>query len=321
MKNTRLAMFLTALVVALLTMNISLFANNHNNDSIILGDGLINTHFNGNATAVLPFLIPSIYCNGGYCYLANGSASGTGHLQSNGTYQIYSASSAPFFVTHQADGTFRVTQTSTMFFNYTSQQGTLTGTIAFGSIAPTSNQLIYTITATLTNPGGCFGRYFPDGGKVSITMEVTFPLTSLTTVNGFAAAEFQNGTVTPASHCGNYTHNYWGQHPSQWQHGNGLTIGGQQYSDNQVQALLQQSEYGDASMYLVHRLIGAMLNIGNGTKQDPVQTFIDDANNLLLNTQLPLGTNPNSPLGQQMLGDGVMLDSYNNNNVTTASAQ
>jgi hypothetical protein len=140
-------------------------------------------------------------------------------------------------------------------------------------------------------------------------------------VNGFAAAEFQNGTVTPASHCGNYTHNYWGQHPGQWQHGNGMMIGGQQYSDSQIQAMLQQSEWGDASMYLLHRLIGAMLNVNNGTKQDPVQTYVDDANNLLLNTQLPAQIDPNSPLGQQMLGDAAMLDSYNNNNVTTAAAQ
>ena len=68
------------------------------------------------------------------------------------------------------------------------------------------------------------------GSRRNVTIrakQVTFPLTNLTTVNGFAAAEFQSGTVAPASHCGNYTHNYWGQHQNQWQHGDGLTIGGQ----------------------------------------------------------------------------------------------
>lgn len=322
MKAKTLTMFVAVLVTVVVGMTPSLFANNNNNNQIILGDGLLNTHFNGNETAVLSFLIPSINCNNGYCYLANGSASGTGQLQSSGTYQVYSASMAPFYVTHQSNGTFRVTQTSPMYFNYTSQQGTLTGNVTFSSIAPTSNQLIYTITATLTNPGGCFGRYFQNGGKISVTMQVTFPLSALYTVNGFAAAEFESGTVNPANGCHNYTHNYWAQNPNQWQHGNGLTIGGQQYSDQQIESLLQQSEQGDASMFLVHRLIGAMLNIGNvGTKQDPVQTFIDDANNLLLNTQLPAGINPNSPIGMQLMGDGWILDSYNNNSITTASAQ
>src|SRR5208337_2264368 len=118
MKAKTLAMFLAVIVTVLLGMNLSLFANSQNNDQLILGDGLMNSHFNGNETAVLSFLIPSIDCSGGYCYMANGPASGTGHLQSSGTYQVYSASSAPFSVAHQSDGSFRVTQTATIYFNY-----------------------------------------------------------------------------------------------------------------------------------------------------------------------------------------------------------
>ena len=73
-------------------------------------------------------------------------------------------------------------------------------------------------------------------------------------------------------------------------------------------------------MYLVHRLIAAMLNVNNNLKGDPVQTYIDDANNLLGTAQLPQQINPNSALGQQMLGDATILDSYNNNNITTAAS-
>jgi hypothetical protein len=73
-------------------------------------------------------------------------------------------------------------------------------------------------------------------------------------------------------------------------------------------------------MYLVPRLIAALLNVGNGTEEDPVQTFVDDANGLLAGTPLPKQIGPNSPAGQQMMGDAVVLDSYNNN-VTTAAAQ
>jgi len=97
-------------------------------------------------------------------------------------------------------------------------------------------------------------------------------------------------------------------------------MGGNQYSDGQVQNLLSSSEQGDASMYLVHRLIGAMLNMGNNLKGDPVQTYIDDANNLLGNAQLPQQIDPNSTVGQQMMGDAAMLDSYNNNYITTAAS-
>jgi len=289
-------------------------------DQLTLGDGTLNAHFTGDETAVVSLLIPSIDCNGGNCYLANGSASGTGHLQSNGTYTVYSVSNAPFSLTHNSNNSFTITQTSDIYFSYTSQRGTLTGLLWFASDAPTSNQLISTITGTLTSPGGSFAQYFPDGGKVSISMEVTFPLDVLYTVNGFAAAEFQSGTVTPAHHCGNYDQNYWQNNPGQWQHGNGLTLGGNYYTDNQVEALLQASDQNDASMYLVRRLIAALLNVANGSKQDPVVTFVNDANVLLGTAQLPQQINPYSAVGQQMLGDAAVFDSYNHNNITTAAS-
>ncbi|MGA2902375.1 MAG: hypothetical protein ABSD98_00970 [Candidatus Korobacteraceae bacterium] len=316
MKAKSIATFVAAIAVLLLGMTMTALAA----DQINLGDGLTNAHFNGNATAVVTYLIPSTNLTGGYYYMANGSASGTGHLQSSGTYQIYSASSGPFYITYQSNGTFKVTQSATIYFNYSAQQGNLTGQLSLSTITPTSNQLIYTVTGTLTSPGGSYARYFPDGGNVTISMEVTFPLTTLTTVTGFAAAEFQTGTVVPANHCGNYTHNHWQQNQNQWQHGQGLWIGCNWYSDNQVENLLQTSEWNDASMYLAHRLIGALLNIANGSKQDPVQSFIDDANLLLGNAQLPQQINPNSAVGQQMLGDAYVLDNYNNNNITTAAS-
>ena len=250
-------------------------------DQINLADGLLNAHFNGNETAIITLLIPTSNCSGSVCYLANGSASGTGHLQSSGNYTVYSASSAPFYLTHQSDDSFKVTQTSPIYFNYSSQKGTMTGNLYLSSISKTNSQLMSTMTGTLTSATGSFARYFQDGGNVSAIMGLTFPLQLLYTVNGFSAVEFQNATITPAKHCGGHNHQYWGHNPGQWQHGQGLTIGGNQYSDDQVQGLLQTSEQGDASMYLAHRLIGALLNINNNLKGDPVQTYIDDANNLL----------------------------------------
>ena len=66
-------------------------------------------------------------------------------------------------------------------------------------------------------------------------------------------------------------------------------------------------------------MIGAMLNIANGTPAGP-DAGDDDANNLLGDSQLPMRVDPSSALGQQMMGDAYMLDSYNNNNATTAAA-
>lgn len=316
MKARRLPALFCVILVLLFGMTLTLAAQ----DQINLGDGIVNAHFNGNETAIVSLLIPTINCNGTVCFLANGSASGTGHLQSNGTYTVYSPSSAPFYLTHQSDDSFKITQTSTIYFNYTSQKGNLTANLYFSSISKSNAQLISTMTGTLTSATGSFARYFSDGGNVTIAVGLTFPLQTLYTVNGFTAVEFQNGTITPAKHCGGHNHQYWGHNPGQWQHGQGLTLGGNQYSDDQVQGLLQASEQGDASMYLVHRLIGALLNINNNLKGDPVQTYIDDANNLLGSTQLPQQIDPSSPVGQQMLGDASLLDSYNNNYVTTAGS-
>jgi hypothetical protein len=316
MKARALSALLCMLVVLLCGTAMTVVAQ----DQINLGDGLVNAHFNGNETPLITLLIPTSNCSGSVCYMANGSASGTGHLQSSGTYTVFSPSNAPFYLTHQADNSFRITQTSPIYFNYSSQRGTLGGNLSFASISQTNSQLISTMTGTLTSATGSFARYFPDGGNVSIAVGLTFPLQTLYTVNGFSAVEFQNGTITTANHCGGHNHQYWTNNPGQWQHGQGLTIGGNQYSDNQVEGLLQASEQNDASMYLVHRLIGALLNVNNNLKGDPVQTYIDDANNLLGTTQLPQQINPNSSVGQQMLGDASILDSYNNNYVSTAAS-
>lgn len=317
MRAFRIPAFLAVTAVLLLGTTMTLAAENQIN----LGDGTLNAHFNGNRTPVVTLLIPSTNCSGGFCYLANGSATATGHLQSSGTYTVYSASSAPFYLTHNPDDSFKITQTSPIYFSYTSQKGTLTGQLWLASISATDPQLNSNITGTLTSPGGNFARYFADGAKVTIGVGVTFPLQTLYTVNGFTPAQLHTGALIPAKHCGGNDHRYWRDNPGQWQQGKGLTLGGNQYSDDQVEGLLRTSSRNDASMYLVHRLIAALLNVNNGTKGDPVQAIIDDANNLLGTAQLPQQIDPSSAVGLQMLGDAAVLDSYNQNGITTAASQ
>jgi len=314
MKGRRIPSLVAVLAVLLFGVTMTLSAT----DTINLGDGALNAHFNGNGTPIVTLLIPN--CSGGYCYLANGPANSTGHVQSSGNYTVYSVSSAPFYLTHQADDSFRVTQTSVIYFSYTSQRGNLTGQLWFSLISATDSHLNSMGTATLNNTGGSLARYYPDGAAVNVTLGLTFPLQLLYTINGFSAVEFQIGTIVGANHCQGHDHHYWRDNPGQWQHGHGLTLGCHHYSDRDIEGLLQTSAGNDASLYLAHRLIGALLNVNNNLKGDPVQTVIDDANTLLGTGGLPQYVDPSSPAGQQMMGDAAVLDSYNNNNITTAAS-
>src|SRR5512135_3538145 len=79
-------------------------------DQMNLGVSLINSHFNGNGSPIVTMLIPSIYFNNGVYTMASGSATATGHMQSNGSYQIYTVSNNPFYLVHNPDDSFTVVQ-------------------------------------------------------------------------------------------------------------------------------------------------------------------------------------------------------------------
>jgi len=291
-------------------------------DQINLGDSFLNFHFNGNGTPIITTTIPSIFCSGGVCYLANGaSASGTGHLQGSGTYTITATSNAPFLLTHNADDSFTVTQTAPLNFSYNSPQGTLTGALWLGTVSKTDSNLHSTAVGTLVSPGGSFAAYFPNGGNVAITFGLTFPLQNLYQIHGFSAAEVLNGHIGPAAACPPLTQGYWKNHTDAWRDGSGLTLGTNFYTNAQLETLLETPVRGDASLELAHQLIAALLNIDNGTTGIPIQSTIADANNLIGSGILPENVNPSSPLGQQMEGDASILDQYNNGLITTACSQ
>ena len=289
-------------------------------DQINLGDGLFNSHFNGNGTPTITLLIPSIDCSGGLCYLANGSANGTGHLSSNGTYAFASSSNAPFFLVENGDGSATVNQTSPITFSYTSAQGTLTGQIWFKTIGTTTG-FLSNAAATLTSPGGSYAPFFPNGGHVNLVLGLTFPLQTLWGVHGFSTVEFQSGTVTPSGSCPALTQGYWKNHPGAWKDGAGLTLGTTFYTNDQLLNLLNTPVNGDASINLAHQLIAALLNMANGTDGTPVQGTIADANNLIGAGPLPENVPASSPLGQQMTGDANTLNNYNNGQITNGCSQ
>jgi hypothetical protein len=287
-------------------------------NQVNLGDGLINAHFNGNGTPVLTMVIPSIYYIGGYYQFANGSANATGQLQSTGSYLMYTPSSAPFFLTHNPDDSFTITQTSPIYLSYTSAQGTLTGQITFSSISKTGNNLHSTMIGLLTQAGGSFGHYFVNGGHVTMDIGLTFPLQILYTVNGFTAVEVQSGNIVPAGSCQTLTQGYWKNHQGAWQDGSGLSLGTTFYTNSQLEDILNTPVRGDASVDLAHQLIAALLNIANGTSSIPIQTTLNDAATLLGSGTVPENIPASSPVGQQMTGDASILNDYNNGQITGA---
>jgi hypothetical protein len=287
-------------------------------NQINLGDGLFNAHFNGNGTPIITTVIPNIYLSGGFYFLANGSASATGQMQGTGTYVIYTPSASPFFLTHNPDDSFTITQTSPIFFKYTSNTGTLTGQLSFGTLSKTGQGLLSTMSGLLTGQGGSFAAFFPNGANASFSIGLTFPLQQLYLVHGFSAVEFQNGVITGAGSCMPLTQGYWKNHQNQWKDGSGLFLGSNFYTNAQLETIFQTPVQGDASLDLAHQLIAALLNIANGTSPLPIQATITDAQNLIGSGIIPENISPSSPLGQQMTGDASILNDYNNGNITGA---
>jgi len=97
-----------------------------------------------------------------------------------------------------------------------------------------------------------------------------------------------------------------------------MYLGSVQYTNAQLESILQSPVKGDASIALAHQLIAANLNIDAGTDATPIQSVLSDANSLLGGGTVPEGIAPSSTLGQQMENDESILDDFNNGDITTA---
>ncbi len=133
--------------------------------------------------------------------MAQGSATGSGNLQSTGTYSVVSSSNSPFYLTDNGDGSFSVTQTSVIQFAYSSDQGTLVGLAQFSSVLATDNQAQSALEGKLTVTGGTFASYFPAGGDLDITLGLNGSLNMLLGRQGFVSAEFLYAWLVPTASC------------------------------------------------------------------------------------------------------------------------
>lgn len=100
-------------------------------------------------------------------------------------------------------------------------------------------------------------------------------------------------------------------------------LGTVNYTNTQLETILQTPVRGDASVALAHQLIAAYLNIDAGTDPTPIQNTLNDANyQLSLSSQaIPQGISPSSTVGQAMEADESVLDDFNSGDITNNCAQ
>ena len=103
----------------------------------------------------------------------------------------------------------------------------------------------------------------------------------------------------------------------------GLNIGGVTYSASQLLTILNAQGGGNAVAILGKQLVGALINIAAGAKDSMAADMaIADAENLLSMNHLNLLTDfvaPSSNLGQGLLADEAILNSYNSADFGTCS--
>ena len=110
-----------------------------------------------------------------------------------------------------------------------------------------------------------------------------------------------------------YTIGYWKNHAEDWPVDE-LTIAGITYTKAEAIALLNTPpKKGDATIILVHQLIGAMLNVANGADDSDVADTIAAADEWLV--VHPVGTNPKGPSREIGIELAAILDAYNNGNI------
>ena len=112
---------------------------------------------------------------------------------------------------------------------------------------------------------------------------------------------------------------YWKNHTDAWL-AEGLSLGNQAYSQDELLALLNMPSGGDASLILAHQLIAARLSILNGADSGPIMDVLAQADTALaaFEGRLPLAIDPASEAGQTMVAAATTLDGYNNRYLTPA---
>ncbi|GAB4336764.1 MAG: hypothetical protein Kow0099_09860 [Candidatus Abyssubacteria bacterium] len=177
-------------------------------------------------------------------------------------------------------------------------------------------------TWTLSNKPEGSAAELSDPASATPTLFLDLPgdyVLELTVNDGLCNSEVDSLTVTASDRdfiCP-YGFGYWKRHRDAWPV-DSLTLGNQEYGDEELTALLSMPVRGDASVNLAHHLIAAKLNIAFGTNPFPVMDTLASADALLAeySGKLPYKIRPKSEAGRLMTEDARTLDLYNHSFLT-----
>jgi hypothetical protein len=160
----------------------------------------------------------------------------------------------------------------------------------------------------------------PPGNNGNAFFDGAFFFASADQISGISLLDFSLGVegivVSKPANCP-LGQGFWKTHPGVWPVSS-LTLGRQTYTRSELLTILDAPIRGDASLILAHQLIAAKLNLANGSSLGPISTTIAAADRLLsgFTGKLPYRVTPSSSIGQAMVNDATVLDSYNNDELT-----
>jgi hypothetical protein len=163
-------------------------------------------------------------------------------------------------------------------------------------------------------PAPLVGEYTVTGTTVLTSdPQIVFPITFNGTTSTSALLECGGAGGCPA------TPGYWKTHPFPTSvKMSGLTIGGVTYTPAQLLTILNSTGSGDAVAIIGKQLVAALLNmIAGGIDNPQADAAVMDAENLISTNSINLLTSKvktSSTLGQKLIADEVVLNSYNNGN-------
>jgi hypothetical protein len=159
------------------------------------------------------------------------------------------------------------------------------------------------VTATCNPPSG---STFPLG-TTNVTCTATDQAGLSSSPCGF------NVAVTAGNKC---PHNagFWKNHTT-WPVSS-LMLGGTTYTQAQLLSILKKSTTGDASVILADAEIAALLSLANGSDPTPICATIADADAAFGSLLVPAKISPSTVLGQRMVSDATLLNSFNNDMLT-----
>lgn len=142
---------------------------------------------------------------GGYLF-GCGSASGSGTLAASTTstvaayFVFWSPSRTPITLTAQGSESFAVEQSAPIYFNFSSAQGTLTGSLVLDTVLSGVGNSAQA-NGTLTSLGGSFAGAFP-GGQAEVTFQMALgdSLQSLVGTSSTITGQVEfPGTIAPGT--------------------------------------------------------------------------------------------------------------------------